>query len=114
VLKPWKIRKSFERSAASMQVNTFSPVLAEVAETRGKRSLDLERLKAKLIEKILQVIDVCIAQARVDVAEAALAKADSLNMKYGMEYNTFTVRIHEKRAMCLKYNRCIIKGLPVG
>jgi len=77
-------------------------VLAEVAETKGKRSLDLEKLKVKLLEKVLQVIDTTVAQGRVDTAEAALSKADQINKKYGMEYNDFTVKIQEKRAMCLK------------
>lgn len=85
-----------------MRVGFHSPVLAEVAETKGKRSLDLEKLKVKLLEKVLHVIDTTVAQGRVDVAEAALSKADQTNTKYGMEYNDFTVKIQEKRALCLK------------
>lgn len=85
-----------------MQVRFCSLVLSEVAETQGKRSLDLEKLKVKLLEKVLQVIDITVAQGRIDIAEAALSKADQINTKYGMEYNDFTVKIQEKRAMCLK------------
>lgn len=77
--------------------------MAEVAETRGKRSADLERLKVKLLEQILLVIDQFITQGRIDVAEATLVKTDVLNSKFGLEYNSFTVKIHEKRAICLKY-----------
>lgn len=112
--RPSKTKKLSGPLLHSILVGLGSTVLAEVAETRGKRSEDLERLKVKLLEQILLVIDQFIAQERIDVAEGTLAKTDQLNMKYGHEYNSFTVRIHEKRAMCLKYNCCTHTELLAG